>query len=252
MLRYRPIGQAPEDRRLDRLIPDDWQHVEKWPLTAATFPPKPVPVTFGINWYSNFDNPQQDSRGRWWIGRGNLGSLRGGHCVCGEPGDPSAGTTLQDLGGWWDFYNQGNEGACVGFGSSRMMSLLNRKRYDARWLWDRAKETDEWPDTNPGDDNGTSVRAAMDILRARGHVIFKAGRSGDGYPLAAEGIAANRWATKVEQVNFALQSPANERLGAVRILNSWGRDYPHRVWMPFETLQTLLDEEGEATLVTDR
>ena len=26
--------------------------------------------------------------------------------------------------GWWDFYDQGTEGACVGFGCSRMMSLL--------------------------------------------------------------------------------------------------------------------------------
>jgi hypothetical protein len=68
----------------------------------------------------------------------------------------------------------------------------------------------------------------------------------------AEGIAANRWATRVEQVMDALKSPASERMGAVRVLNSWGRDgYPHRVWMPLETLQRLLDEEGEATVVTD-
>jgi hypothetical protein len=252
MVRYRPLGDVPQDRRLDRLVPDDWAHVEKWPLTAAAIPSKPVPVTIGVNWYSNFDNPQQDSRGRWWIGKGNLGSIRGGHCVCLEPGDPSDGTTLQDLVGWWDFYNQLLEGKCVGEGLSRMMSLLNRKRYDPTWLWNRAKERDEWPDTNPGDDNGTSVRAGADVLRTLGHVIFKAGRSGDGYPLASEGISANRWATTVEQVNAALQSPANERLGAVRILNSWGRDYPHRVWMPLETLQTLLNEEGEATVVTDR
>jgi hypothetical protein len=67
-------------------------------------------------------------------------------------------------------YNQGTEGACVGFGSSWMSSILNRSLYDARWLWDRAKERDEWADTNPGDNNGTSVRAAMDVLRLVGHV----------------------------------------------------------------------------------
>jgi hypothetical protein len=38
----------------------------------------------------------------------------------------------------------------------------------------------------------------------------------------------------------------------VRILNSWGRGYPHRVWMPDETLQRLIDEDGEVALVTDR
>ena len=62
-----------------------------------------------------------------------------------------------------------------------MMSLLNRKRYDARWLWDWAKSTDEWPETNPGDDQGTSVRAACEILRARGHVPWKATFKGRSY-----------------------------------------------------------------------
>ena len=106
---------------------------------------------------------------------------------------------------------------------------------------------DEWPDTNPGDDNGTSVKAAMDVLRARGHVIYQKAE-----PTLADGISANRWATHVDQVLGALQSPASERMGAVRILNSWGPSYPRRVWMPFETLQKLLDDEGEATVVTDR
>src|SRR6185436_1026541 len=145
-----------------------------------------------------------------------------------EPGDPSTpGASEQDINSWYSFYDQGQEGACVGFGSSRMMSLLNRRRYDARWLWNQAKRIDEWPETNPGDDNGTSVKAAMDILRTRGHV-----RDGGTAVLEGEGIAANRWATRVDQVVGALQSPANERMGAVRVLNSWGGSWPHRVWMP--------------------
>ena len=49
-----------------------------------------------------------------------------------------------------------------------------------------------------------------------------------------------------------LKSPANDAAGAVRILNSWGRGYPHRVWMPDETLQRLIDEDGEVALITDR
>jgi hypothetical protein len=40
-----------------------------------------APGTIGINWYSNFDNPIQDSAGNWWIGKGSLGSIRGGHCT---------------------------------------------------------------------------------------------------------------------------------------------------------------------------
>ena len=238
---------------LGRRAPTDFEHVEKYPLTTTTTPAPPVPVAIGVNWYGSFDDPVQDSRGRWWIGKDsrNLGVMRGGHCVCLEPGDPFNGN-MQDAVGWWEFYDQGREGACVGFGSSRMMSLLNRKRYDARWLWNQAKLIDEWEDTNPGDDNGTSVRAAMDVLRGKGHVLWGGGLKAPGAPRQSEGIAANRWARTVSEVMAALKSPANERMGAVRLLNSWGRDYPRRVWMPFETLQRLLDEDGEATLVTDR
>lgn len=44
-------------------------------------------VSFGINWYSNFDNPKLVSprtgmTPEYWIGTGNIGSIRGGHCVC--------------------------------------------------------------------------------------------------------------------------------------------------------------------------
>ena len=234
---------------LGRRVPKDFDHVEKYPLSAATTPAMPVPVCLGVNWYTNFDDPVKDSWGRWWIGRyvQNLRSVRGGHCVCVEPGDPSTpGASEQDINSWYGFYDQGAEGACVGFGASRMMSLLNRKRYDARWLWNQAKMIDEWSDTNPGDNNGTSVRAAMDVLRRQGHVPW-----GKQSPVAAEVISANRWARTVPEVLDALKSPASERMGAVRILNSWNGAYPHRVWVPFETLQRLLDEDGEATIITD-
>jgi len=100
------------------------------------------------------------------------------------------------------FYDQGAEGACVGFGSSQMMSILNHHRYDARWLWNHAKMIDEWPDTNPGDDNGTSVRAAMDVLRTQGHVRILHGRDQPVSPL--EGIASNSWATSVDDVRAAI------------------------------------------------
>ena len=43
---------------------------------------------------------------------------------------------MQDSAELVGLLRPGPEGACVGFGCSRMMSLLNRKRYDARWLWD--------------------------------------------------------------------------------------------------------------------
>lgn len=252
--------------------PEAWKHYERYPLTLATIPEKPVPVVIGVNWYSNFDRPVWKS-GRWWIGLNpsSLGSIRGGHCVCLEPGDElnpdgTIKTKLQDTVGWYDFYDQGSEGACVGFGTSRMASLLNRKRYFARWLWDRAKEIDYWSDTNPGDADGTSVEAAMRIMYERGHVTWKNSyepwnTDGEGMdwiprrdlpPTSEEGISRYRWARTVDEVQDVLKSPANARTGAVRILNSWGNSYPQRVWMPEETLQRLINEDGEVALVTDR
>jgi hypothetical protein len=103
---------------------------------------------------------------------------------------------------WREFYDQGREGACVGFSSSEMMTYLNRRRFDARWLWNEAKKIDPWPDTNPGDDNGTSVSAAMDVLRAQGHVYIKHGVDQTVNP--QWGIAENRWATTVDDLRTCI------------------------------------------------
>ncbi len=86
-MRYRPIDGDPQDERLGRFIPDDWEHVESYPLTAlsAGERPKRVPVVIGVNWYSEFDNPQADEgSGEHFVARGGASSLtqiRGGHCV---------------------------------------------------------------------------------------------------------------------------------------------------------------------------
>ena len=258
-MRYRPIDRDPDDPRLGRLIPDDWTHVEKYPLTALPDEehPRRRPVVIGVNWYSEFDHPELDEEsGEYFVARGGAGSLtqiRGGHCICLEPGgepDPEE---------WWDFYDQGAEGACVGFGWSRCMSILNQELYTARWLWDRGKETDEWPQTNPGDDNGTSVRAAGGVLRQSGHVDWRDEYADDdaseraGYqPDAVDGIRRFRWARSVNHVHRVLDNDRADELGAVPILNSWGRGYPHRTWLPDEVLDRLMDEEGEIAIPTDR
>ncbi len=188
---------------LGRRTPQDFSHVDKYPLSAlpAEERPKCVPVVMGVSWYTNFDSPVKDGN-VYWIGRGDLGTVRGGHAVSLKP----QGVT--DPLVWWDYYNQGREGACVGFAASRMMSMLNRKRYDARWLWNEAKKVDQWTDTNPGDNNGTSVRAACDILRDRGHRQVLAGKS--RIEVAAEGIAVNRWATSIDEVLVALGTPERD------------------------------------------
>jgi hypothetical protein len=226
-------------RPLGRRIPKDFEHVEKYPITALPVIPKRVPVAIGVNWYPAFDKPEHRGNKGYWVNDipGHQ-APRGGHCVCLLP------QAVSDLAAWWIWYNQGAEGACVGFGCSRMMSLLNRGRFDARWLWNEAKKVDEWPDTNPGDDNGTSVRAACDVLRTKGHVPNHQTK-----PSLVQGISANRWATKVDEVLEALGTPGFDY---VRFLNSWGTDYPHITRMSAATLQRLLDEDGEACIVTDR
>jgi hypothetical protein len=253
-VRYRPINHAPEDPRLARYIPDDLEHIDRYPLRAADIEAlrEPQPMTIGVNWYSNFDTPERDKQGHYWIGRGDLGHIRGGHCVCLKP------RGIADHANWYRFYNQGKEGACVGFGCSRMMTLLNRVKYDPRWLWDRAKERDQWPSTNPGDDEGTSVRAGCEVLRAYGHVIWNHQMTANTsnwraraneVPMENEGIVAFRWATSANDI---LNVVGYQDRGYADVLNSWGRDWPHLVRIPAETLARLLDEDGEFAVVTDR
>ena len=102
---------------LGRRVPTDWSHVDKYPFSAV------APITV-----ANVER-------------------------------------ITQLPFWHWSHDQGSEGACEGFGNSMMMAIINliqRRdsvppikpntiRYDAWWLWDRAKEIDEWNDTNPGD-----------------------------------------------------------------------------------------------------
>jgi hypothetical protein len=224
---------------LGRRVPSDWQHVERYPLTAATAPSKPTPVVIGVNWYVEFDAPVKDDQGHYWIARdGKLSKVRGGHCVCLKPKGNS------DLDAWWNFYDQGQEGACVGFGVTRLASQLNRKEYDAPWLYHEAQKVDEFP----GEDyEGTTVRAGLDVLRKVGHRVVTDGKS--GAPDPAEGIAANRWATSIDDVLSAL---GYDGLDYVDVLNSWGHGFPHLTRMPASVLERLRTEDGEVGLVTDR
>jgi len=244
---------------LGRRAPEDFDHIEKYPLSLDLSQiSSPRPVVLGINWYSAFDSPTYDATTRsYWVARDrNLGFVRGGHCVCLKPRGFSDPTL------WWNWYDQGAEGACVGFGCSRMMSIYNGRRYYARWLWDHAKMRDEWSDTNPGDDKGTSVRAGFDVLRTQGHVHFNNAEwyewdiQGDYQrrdalkPNPAEGISANRWFTNMDDLLDVL---GYTNVGYVDILNSWGTYYPHLVRMPVDVLnRVVFIEDGEAGVATDR
>ena len=228
-----PLGRRP---------PTDWRHVDRYPLTALPEAERPegVPSSVGVNWYAEFDRPVKGTDRRWRVATdGRLTRIRGGHCVCFAP------PNLKDHASWWLYYNQGAEGACVGFGESRAMSLLNRRRYDGRWLYKQAQLIDEWWNTPP--EEGTSVRAGLDILRNIGHVRVYGKRPGSINP--AEGIAANRWATNIDDWLAAIGWPGADE---VPFLNSWGRSYSHITWMPTSVAERLMREDGEFPIITDK
>lgn len=234
-----------KEKGLGARLPEDKPYADKYPL-ALGVPSTATPGVLGCNWYSNFDNPKLDGT-RWWIGRGALGEVRGGHAICVLPGN------ALDQFGWWRFYDQGMEGACVGFSFSRSMSLLNTKRYDGRWLYKNAQLVDEWEDTPP--EEGTSLDAGARVLMNQGHKGYR--RLPDGSfienPVSLlEGISAYRWAASVDEVLSTLQSPVADQLGAIPLLNSWGVNYPRKVWLPGETLDRLLNEYGEVCFFSDR
>lgn len=197
-------------------------------------------------------------------------------------------------------YDQGAEGACVGFGESILMSILNRKLYDARWLYQQAQLIDEWADTPPA--GGTSLRAGFDVLRDRGHRRLYAARS--RAEEMDEGIVdVNRWLTTVDEARTAIASwmpvclginwydrfyeptarqssvsrkpdywiaepdgywgpvvgghcitlvGASDRRQAFALYNSWGTSYPWPTWLPYTSFARLMSEYGEAAIVTDK
>lgn len=224
---------------LGRRVPTDFEHLDRWPLRALAIRDQPVrfPVVIGVNWFEAFDHPVKGKDGLWRV-NGPLGRVRGGHCVCLKP------NRVNDPASWWTFYNQVG-GSCVGHGSSRAMSLLNRLRYDAPWLYHAAQAIDEWADTPP--EEGTSVRAGMEVLRTLGHVRTGGRRIRPVNP--ADGIAAYRWAESIDEVQRVLGYPNADELP---VLNSWGRGYPHVTWFPCETLDRLRRDDGEFAIVTDK
>lgn len=248
---------------LGRRIPTDWEHVDRYGLRAL------------------IDDPTTDL------------------VVPKKPCEVGLG-----LPNYWREWDQGQEGACVGYGTSAMMGVTNTRqdwrngkpnqsyRYDPKWLYHEAQLVDEWSDTPPGE--GTSVRAACDILRTKGHCRVRSGKS---LPAdVTQGIAANRWAKTVDEMRAAIFSqvaisiginwyssfdrPENvageywigrdvdhlgsirgghcvciyrmsDRRQAFRFMNSWGDSY-HPTWLTYAAMERLLDEYGEAAVITDR
>lgn len=231
---------------LGHIKPPDWQHVEKYPLLTSSLPVN-EPVCFAGNWYSDFDRPTQAKDGSWHLpsAKNIRGTVRGGHC-----------TTLAQMGAvaaldplWWVFYDQGPEGACDGVAHAQRESLRKRGTYDGFWLYDEARKREaRYPFGE-----GTTSRTVCQVLQIKGlRTQVAPVQSHDGFDGPVDpklGISAYRWATSAEDICNVLGRP---NALALPLLNQWGKSYPRVVWIPVDTVDRILAEEGEADVVTDR
>jgi hypothetical protein len=250
-------GTTVTDPRLDRLTSQRTDHLEKYPLTTATAPSKATPMLGGFNWYNSCFNPtRRRINGRHYhvIGDTPLGPLRGGHAIAFRPWNTT------DLTNWWAYYDQGVEGRCPEFAGLRVLTLMNRKRYDitSRWHYWQMQREDEWaggsyPGATPHYE-GSSVRAALEVLRKYGAIpATRTPLPADPKPWVkpAEGIAAYRWITNWDDARRVSGVP--DWMPGIPFLNSWGRNgYPHTTIMLDNLGPRLLHEQGELGVVTDR
>lgn len=246
------------------IIPKDKPHVDAMPLAATPGgAPTDVPVVVGFNWFTSFDTPKaiDGSFHLPDVAKGEpLGSIRGGHCFCFEPN----GSVVLDRRPAQVFYDQGQEGACVGFGVCRAVTIHKAAQlvpgklpgedefFDALWTYDAARMLEG---TYPSGE-GSSVKAGADVLLTKG-ARLQTGQevctrdTGDAAPSLVDGIRAIRWATTLGEVLAALARPGAQ---AIPFENSWGVAYPSAetsvVWMPVATFAALLAEGGEAGIFT--
>lgn len=217
--------------------PEDRAHEQRYAL-AASMPVVACPVVVGIPWYEAFDKPVKRGAS-YWIGDvgGEWGEVRGGHAVCLRP--PS----VTDVVSAYAHYDQGSEGACVGFATARAATLMNRKLYDGLEQYWAAQRNDEWAGEGYV---GSSVNGGLQGLRLEGAWLVRAGVTRG--PLIDQGISGFRWAKSPVEVQAALKS----KEPYVRILNSWGTNYPKEVRMPLASVSRLIDEGGEFGVPVDR
>lgn len=175
---------------------------------------------------------------------------------------------------WTDskwFGNQLSTPACVGFAWAHWLNAAPTVNYlDPQGLYKFSKYFDEWQ----GEDyDGTSVRACAKVLQSLGlikeynwtwsvnnvaNAILEYGPVVVGTPWY-EGFMEPDEEGNVSIYGNVLGGHAyvitgvNLNEGKLRCKNSWGKEYGKggRFLMTFETMQRLLDEDGEACIATE-
>lgn len=177
--------------------------------------------------------------------------------------------------------DQGNTPMCVGFSCWKLLQsgpVVNKPTdYTPEDVYAEAQRLDEWP----GEDyEGTSVRGAFKALQRKGYLtkylwafdietvvnhILEVGPVVMGTEWDYEMFTPDRWnyiwrgggsagghAYLLVGVNTIRRNP-DRSMGAVRMLNSWGKGWADhgRAWISFNTLRTLIADDGEAGVPTE-
>lgn len=163
--------------------------------------------------------------------------------------------------------DQGNEGSCVGFGSTHMLAAapyMHTMTYDfARGIYLDAKKVDEWQ----GEDyEGTSVRAGMKVLRSRGliseYLWTRSAETVRDYVLRRGPVVmGTTWYKSMMDTDIkGFIHPDGASVGghcwtvlgwsesqeAFRGIQSWGMGWGDRgrFWIKLDAFKFLLEEDG--------
>jgi len=136
-------------------------------------------------------------------------------------------------------------------------------------LYHAAQLVDEWPGTNY---DGTSVRAGAKVLQTKGfiknyHWATNVEEAVNALLALGPVVVGTNWYSGMFEPIHDVIYPTgqiagghayvlngvNLKRGLVRVKNSWGKSWAGdgRVWMEIETLEKLINEDGEVCLATE-